>query len=545
MNTKKAMMATFASLLALTGPMAFAADADSPLYITIAKGGDAAPRAVVVPLNKAVIVDLPAPARDVLLSNPDIADSVVRTSTRIFIIGRKLGMTNAFFFDGAGRQIANLELRVEPDVNPLNAMFKRFTPNASVKAEAVNGALVLSGNVKTGADADRIVQLATNFGSANGAKPELVNLINVEGKEQVLVKVRVVEMSRTLVKQLGINVNAQNMLNQLLPEDVFASVLTQNGFSINGKLLGGLTGNVGVADNILQPGSVTFGNGYDPTFGSAGSLPVSNAGSGGFVFDNGGTIDPIDDTITYGPGKLVTKSQVDATIQAFERAGLLRVLAEPNLTAISGESAKFLAGGEFPVPVRATDGALTVEFKPFGVGLGFTPVVLSGGRISLKLSTEVSELSPEGAVSTGDTSFTDATGRVQVVRGVTIPALQVRRADTTVEIPSGGSLMMAGLIQEKTRQAMEGLPGAKDLPVFGSLFRSRDFINNETELVILVTPYLVDATKPSKLKTPADGYVNASDMAGFLSQRLNAVYKGSPKGDDGKQLEGPTGHVIE
>src|SRR5262249_6159930 len=155
--------------------------------------------------------DLPVAARDVLLSNPDIADSVVRTATRVFIIGRKLGQTNAFFFDAQGHQIANLELRVEPDVGPLNAMFKKFAPNASVKAEAVNGALVLSGSVKNGAEADRIVQLADNFGMVNGAKPELVNLLNVEGKEQVLVKVRVVEMSRTLVKQLGVNVNAENI----------------------------------------------------------------------------------------------------------------------------------------------------------------------------------------------------------------------------------------------------------------------------------------------------------------------------------------------
>jgi pilus assembly protein CpaC len=542
MRKKRALLAAFASVLALSGPMALAADQDAPLYITIARGGESAPRSVIVPLNKAVIVDLPVDARDVLLSNPEIADSVLRTAKRVFLIGRKMGQTNAFFFDAAGHQIANLELRIEPDVAPLNSMFKRFAPNSSVKAEAVNGALVISGSVKSGAEADRIVQLADKFGTSNGQKPELVNLLNVEGKEQVLVKVRVVEMSRTLVKQLGVNVNAENMLNQLLPKDTFFNVATAMGYSVNGKLLGGLTGTGGVAHTILQPSSVTYpGGGIIPGVG------VTDAGVGGFstspIQDASGAI--IGTKTTLGPATPVTNRQIDGSIQAFERAGLLRVLAEPNLTAISGESAKFLAGGEFPVPVRSNNGELTVEFKPFGVGLAFTPVVLSGGRISLKLSTEVSEISSEGAVNTGDTTFTDATGQTQTVHGISIPALQVRRAETTVEMPSGGALMMAGLIQEKTRQALEGLPGAKDLPVFGSLFRSRDFVNNETELVIIVTPYLVEATKPDKLKTPADGYVNAGDMASFLSGRLNAVYKGEPPAADGKKIQGPAGHVIE
>jgi pilus assembly protein CpaC len=482
MNVKKALLASFASLLAFSGPAAFAADtSDTPLYISIEKAGGAV-RPIVVPLDKAVIVDLPVPARDVLLSNPNIADSVVRTSTRVFIIGRKMGQTNAFFFDAAGRQIANLEIRVEQDVAPLNAMIKRFTPEANVKAEAVNGALVLSGSVKTGAEADRIVQLATNFGSSDGSKPELINLINVEGKEQVLVKVRMVEMSRTLVKQLGID------------------VATPNGVTLN--------------DNLSLHGS---GFGF-PAVNDSNLLSNNNFSV------NGSALGGLDTAINYNDGS----SAVDARLQAFERVGLVHVLAEPNLTAISGEPAKFLAGGEFPVPTKSDLGVVTVEFKPFGVGLSFTPVVLSGGRISLKLSTEVSELTPDGATTVGD---------------ITVSALQVRRAETTVEMPSGGALVMAGLIQQRTRQALEGIPGAKDLPILGALMRSRDFINNETELVIIVTPYLVDATKPENLKTPGDGYVNASDTAAILSGRLNAVYKGGQT--DGKRLQGPTGHVIE
>ncbi|MES1201764.1 MAG: type II and III secretion system protein family protein [Pseudomonadota bacterium] len=493
MSHYRKIMAACASVLALTaslGPVTAAADPEPSMYVTIGRGADAnQPRAVTLPLNKAIIVDLPTDARDVLLSNPDIADSVVRTTRRVFILGRKVGQTNAFFFDAQGRQIANLEIRVEPDVSPLNAMFKRFAPNGSVKAESVNGALVLTGTVKSAAEADRVMQIAEKFsqpaGGAAKGESQIVNLIAVEGNEQVLVKVRIVEMSRTLVKQLGVNLNAQDALNTLLPNDWSLNLATQNAFSVNGKLLGGITGKAAGAN--ARPD--------------------------------------------------------DATIEALERVGLLRVLAEPNLTAISGEAAKFLAGGEFPVPVQSKDGEISVQFKPFGVGLAFTPVVLSGGRISLKISTEVSDLATDGAINTGDQVFTDATGQRNVIRGITIPALQVRRAETTVEMPSGGALMMAGLIQEKTRQAMEGIPGAKDLPIFGQLFRSRDFLSNETELVILVTPYLVNSTDASKIKTPSDGYANPADGAAILSGRLNAVYKGADA--SGKKLQGPAGHVIQ
>lgn len=545
---------SLAALLAL-GP-AFSASADTPAvqHIRVTRGGEGANASTLnLSLNKAAIIDLPADARDVLLSNPEIADAVVRTARRIYILGRKVGQTNAFFFDATGRQVANVEISVEPDVAPLNDLFRRYVPNTNATAEAINGSFVLSGSVKSAAEAERVLQIANRFaqsssGASGGAgaqggasaNQQIVNLIAVEGQEQVLVKVRIVEMSRTLVRQLGVNLNAENLLNQLLPEDTFVKVATQNGYSIAGRALGGLAANGGVAESVLRPSTYAF-----PGPG-AGTLNPGNAGVGGYtstpIQDTAGNI--IGTQVTNGPGTLSTENQVDASIEAFERVGLLRVLAEPNLTAISGESAKFLAGGEFPVPVQADDGKISVEFKPFGVGLAFTPVVLSPGRISLKLSTEVSELTSEGAFGTGDTSFVDVNGQRQVIRGITIPALQVRRAETTVEMPSGGALVMAGLIQERTRQALEGIPGAKDLPVFGPLFRSRDFVNNETELVIIVTPYLVQPTRPDRLHTPADGFRVASERETILSGRLNAIYR-APEGDETRSLAGPHGHVIE
>ena len=522
--------------------------------VRITSGGSGSTStSIVLPFGKSAIIDLPADARDVLLSNPQVADAVVRTPRRVYVVGRQLGQTNAFFFDARGGQIANVEIRVEPDVAPLNDILSRHEPDARVTAEAVNGSIVLSGTVQSAAESDRAYQLATSFlgsgasgssGAASGSSgggPRIVNLIRVEGSEQVLVRVRVVEMSRTLVRQLGINLNYEEMINRLLPEDAFVSVATQNGYSISGRLLGGLTASGGVAENILAPSSVTY-----PGASAGGGTSVGNAGVGGYEYDIGDTADPLDDTITNGPANIQTDRQTDASLEAFERAGLLRILAEPNLTAISGEAASFLAGGEFPVPVSQDDGQLSVDFKPFGVGLSFTPVVLSGGRISLKLATEVSELTSEGAISTGDTPITDANGTTSVIRGITIPALQVRRAETTLEMPSGGSIVLAGLIQERTRHALEGIPGVMNTPILGALFRSRDFINSETELVIIVTPYLVNPTSPDQLRTPADGFRNPSEGESLLSGRLNALYR-TPDADDGDQhgLQGPHGHVIE
>jgi pilus assembly protein CpaC len=484
---------------------------DTPRELRIHRGGEGSgARTLTLGLGKAIVIDLPAEARDVLLSEPLIADAVMRTASRAYVIGRKVGQTNVFFFDSQGRQIANLEIRVEPDVRGLHDLLRAAAPDARVSVESVNGTIVLNGNVGSAAEADRIVQIATRYltteqaagGASSNATAPLVNLLTIQNEEQVLLKVRMVEMSRSLVKQLGVNLNAQNIINEFLPEDVFATVATRTGFSVSGSLLGGATGAGGIADTILVPTTL------NPPAGQLPAVPgAARSGSA-------------------ASGDLIQKSQVDASIAAFERVGLLRVLAEPNVTAVSGESGSFLAGGEFPIPVGQEDGKISIEFKPFGVGLAFTPIVLGNGRISLKLSTEVSETTGEGAIS---------------ANGLVIPALQVRRAETTVEVPSGGAMVIAGLIQERTRQALEGVPGAKDMPGLGALFRSRDFVNSETELVIIVTPYIVRPTSPDKLRTPADGYQNPSDIDAIFRGRINQVYRNSASDTEGRELKGRVG----
>lgn len=526
-----AARALAASLAVATGlaPLPATAQAAAP---RVDQGGQsAASRAIVLGLGKAAVIDLPADARDVLLSDPDIADAVVRTARRAYLIGRKIGQTNVFFFDANGRQIGNFEVRVEPDVRALTDLIRQASPSSRVKIQAVNGSVVLTGGVRSAAESDRIGQIATRFISnqPGAGKPPsqvtspVVNLLAVESEEQVLVKVRVVEMSRTLVKQLGVNLNAEDMLNQLLPDDTFVKVATENGYAIAGQALGGLSVAGGKAETVLQPQGLSFpgANAYTANVGAAGAAGYELnyvQGPTGYMPKE-----------TWGPANALTNRKVDASIEAFERVGLLRVLAEPNLTAVSGEAAKFLAGGEFPIPVAADNGKISIEFKPFGVGLAFTPVVLSPGRISLKLSTEVSEITTDGSI---------------ITNGISVPALQVRRAETTVEMPSGSALVMAGLIQERTRQVLEGTPGAKDLPVLGTLFRSRDFANNETELVIIVTPYLVKPTSPDKIRTPADGFANADDISTIFRGRLNQAYK-NPAADVGdRRLLGPLGFLL-
>ncbi|MBU4434396.1 MAG: type II and III secretion system protein family protein, partial [Alphaproteobacteria bacterium] len=204
--------------------------------------------------------------------------------------------------------------------------------------------------------------------------------------------------------------------------------------------------------------------------------------------------------------------------------------------SVNGENADFLAGGEFPVPTGRDDkGNILIEFKPFGVRLAFRPIVLSPGRISLQLSTEVSELTNQGAFTLGGTAS----------NALVIPALSVRRANTTVELPSGGSLMIAGLLQQTNKQTIDSIPGMTNMPVLGALFRSRDFLNGETELVIIITPYIVDPTRPQNLQTPADGLQIAGDMSTALLGRLNQVVKAPAGANAGRAYQGPVGYVIE
>lgn len=458
---------------------------NNTLRIHIQKGGEGPlSKNIRLPLDKAAIVELPIDARDVLVSNPEIVDAVIRTSRRTYILGMQVGQTNAFFFDEAGRQILNLEIVVERDLAPLQSMFDRMLPSARLEIEAINDNVVLRGSVRNMVQAAQAADIAGRF---IGDPEKVLSLISIQGSEQVMLQVRIVEMQRNLIKQLGIDPSGAFTVNRFRFDYV-----VDNEFSIAGRSLGGLAG------TALSP--------------------------------------PIGDLV----------ESLQARIEAFERAGIIRTLAEPNLTAISGEAAKFLAGGEFPVPVsRDRDGNVQIEFKPFGVGLGFTPVVLDKGRISLQISTEVSDLSAENSLtSQGSTFVNPVTGEV-FSTGLQIPGLNVRRAETTVELPSGGSLVMAGLLRDNLEQNIEGVPGLKDVAVLGSLFRSRDFLKNETELVIIVTPFIVEPTSRDALTDPAQGFAPASEAQTLLLGRLNAAYGVKGANPGGLTLQGPVGFILD
>ena len=437
-------------------------------------------------LNKAAIIELNSDAKDVLVSSPDIADAIIKTPRRIFLLGTKTGQTNAFFFDSHGHQVLSLDIRVEKDVADLAAMIKANLPNSAIKVAALNDNVVLTGRVASALEATRAADLAASFA---GDPKKVVNMLSVSDGEQVMLRVHVSEMQRQIAKQFGINLSGVKVIN-----GTPLALSTSNPFGLLGNALSDLSGGqVGQVCNTASSALNPFG-------------------------------------ALQGGGICNVQNNVQGALKALETVGLLHTLAEPNLTAVSGETAKFLAGGEFPVPAgRDQQGNISITFKQFGVGLSFTPVVLSGGRISLQISTEVSELTNTGAFTLNGGVTVGSGGQLTSAPGLTIPALNVRRAETTVELPSGGSFAIAGLMQHTTKQQIDAFPGVKDLPVLGALFRSRDFQNNESELVVMITAYLVNPVAEASLAKPSDGFITPTDPETLLLGRLNTVYKKSAK----------------
>ncbi|MCB1489878.1 MAG: type II and III secretion system protein family protein [Bauldia sp.] len=468
-------------------------------------------RAVKLGLNKALVVDLPRDARDVLISNPAIADAVMRTPRRMYLTGIAVGQASIIVFDRAGQQIVTLDLEVERDNTALEQMLNRLVPGSNIKTEIVSDNVILSGTVRTAADARKAQDIANIFangganaqpgnGSSGGTAStaaggvsislgttttptsSVVNLLTIEGEDQVHLKVTVAEVQRNILKQLGIDINGA------------ISIGSFKGL-ISSALPFGATNKAPDSVGIVGSGSQSAG---------CGAL-----GNSGCTFNNG----------------------IMGAVRALDQTGMIKTLAEPTLTAISGESASFLAGGEFPVPSgQDQDGNVIIEYKPFGVALSFTPVVLSEGRISLRVKTEVSDLNTEDSIQ---------------LSGITLPSITVRRSETTLELPSGGSMIMAGMLRDNIRQAVSGLPALGKLPILGTLFRSRDFKRSETELVIIVTPYLVSPVSRTQLAKPDDGFAPAGDGTATFLGRLNRVYGFEGKPAPAGSYRGTYGFIFE
>ncbi|MFD0917027.1 type II and III secretion system protein family protein [Pseudahrensia aquimaris] len=447
-------------------------------YIKLEVADSRKTQAVRLGLNKSIVIDLPADAHDILVANPEVADAVTRTSRRIYLFGKEIGQTNIFIFDGRGKQIAALELSIERDIAMLEETIHRLIPNSNVKAEMINDNLVLTGYVATPQDSASAMRIARVFvegretdddsGAAGSGqlvvgdtssndeeKPDpIINMLRVDGEDQVHLKVVIAEIQRSVVKQLGIEPNIFNASNGI--------------------------------------GEGTDGLGFQILGGQASTLETAGVAGGRFLAS--------DSLGTFG-----------ATYRALERTGVMRTLAEPSLTAISGEKAHFRVGGSYWTPKEIKgDGGIEFESLDYGIALSFVPVVLTQGRISLKLRTEVSEPTAQGTYA--------LTSRASLF------TTRKRLADTTVELPSGGSMVIAGLVQDNIRQAINGQPWLKDIPFFGTLFRSREFVRNESEVVIIVTPYLVKPTARRNLTTPDKNFQPASDSTGYLLGRINRVY---------------------
>ncbi|MEA2866642.1 MAG: pilus assembly protein CpaC [Bradyrhizobium sp.] len=443
--------------------------------VPVAAAGQMNARFLALGIGKSVVIDLPRDIKDVLVADPKIANAVVRSAQRAYIIGAAVGQTNIVFFDSAGQQIAAYDIAVTRDLNGVRGALKQTMPNADIQIEGVGDGVMLSGSVSSAIEAQQAGDLAARL---TGGADKVVNSIVVRGRDQVMLKVTVAEVARSIVKQLGIDLSASmNYGNSVVTFN------NSNPFTANGQPL--VAGNSAVA---------SFG----------------------------------------------TTPSVKATLRAMESAGVVRTLAEPNLTAISGESATFIAGGEFPIPTGVTcqttaagsvgQCAPSIAFKKFGISLNFTPVVLSEGRISLHVMTEVSEVSLDNAIN---------------ISGISIPSIKTRRAETTLEIPSGGAMAMAGLVQDQTKQAINGLPGLSTLPVLGTLFRSRDYINNQTELMVIVTPFVVRAVAQKDLSRPDDGFAAASDPQADLLGSINRIYGVPGRVEPAQNYRGTYGFITD
>ncbi len=443
-------------------------------------------------VGKATLVNLPRPVADVFIANDKIANVRVANATQINVFGTGAGETTLYATDRSGKVVFSANVRVAQNIDSVDGLLSLAMPGAAVTVTPMNGLVLLTGTVSSPGDIEEVSRLVSAF---VGDKQTIINKLRSATPVQVNLQVKIAEVSRELLKQFGVN---------LLSRD------TSNGFQF-GVSRGRNFGSIGTPDLAGFPqldASNLFGL-------PANSLRLPfDPRSGQFLF--GGTafnFTPAGGATTAlnFAGKLAGIDLASA-LDVLEQDGVVTMLAEPNLTALTGETASFLAGGEFPIAVASGLGQTTIEFKQFGVGLSFTPTVVDGNRITIRVRPEVSELSETGAIK---------------LNNISVPALTTRRAETTVELGSGQSFMIAGLLKNGTRTASDKTPVLGDLPILGALFKSDRFQRNETELVIVVTPYLVKPMSPEQVKLPTDGYQAPTDLQRWL---LGKTFTGkSPK----------------
>ena len=445
-----------------------------------------------VPLNRSELFTTNVDMGEVIVTDPEVANIVVHGKRRISVIGKQIGQTTLRAFDAKHNLIRSMDVSVTYDLPAVRRALREFLPNEHIGVSMVNTRIALIGEISGAEPAARAIEIAEQFvhgklsdekadsrkkvDGANEQSP-IINLMKIRSGQQVMLRIRIGEVQRSAIKNLGVNLTA----------------VGDGSFNFS---IGTGTGQYGVQ------GSSTAAN----AFGFNRFLNNSPENSYGSVgFRNGNAL--------------------AGTIDALERDGLIKILAEPNLVALSGEEAQFLAGGEFPVVVPQSLGQNTIEYKPYGVALKFTPFVLSENRLRIQVNPEVSDISDENAVTVGSS---------------TAKSIITRRASTTVELAPGETFMIAGLIRDNITSTINQLPGVGEIPVLSALFRSTAFQRNETELVIAVTPYLVDPVKGSDLKMPTDDFRPASFMDSIFFGAL-----GGTRGAKNPSLEGPSGFMTD
>ena len=454
------VFALLASVLSCEPLLAQAADAPEPA----GQQENGPTRRLNMGVGRSIIIDLPRDASEIFIGNPKVAQAVVRSPRKLYLIGAEPGQTTIFALDKAGRQIVTLEMSVGRDTQDLDRLLKTAFPTSSIVVRSANDTIILTGAIDSAREAQQAVDMAAGYLGQSAGK--VVNSMILRGQDQVMVKVTIAEVKRDVMKQLGV-------------------------------------GTLGAA-------------------GSWGKLAIANA---------------------FGLGQQpqsslsVGRSNLNAALQAMERYGVARILAEPTVTAVSGESAKFTAGGEVPFPTGqnctvdpATNRSIcsaAISFRPYGVTLNFTPVVLAEGRILLRVATEVTEVDSTQTYNYG---------------GAPISGFLTRKNETTVELASGASIASAGLIQTRSRQVLNGVPGLMNLPVLGAMFRSRDYQREESELMIVVTPVLAKAVNPADLPKPTDNLVDANDAQGMFLGRVNRLYSSAEAAPIGP-LKGRVGFI--
>lgn len=484
------------------------------------RGWEGASSSVVVPVSRSELVTSKSDIAQVLVADQEIADVYAHGTNAFSVIGKKMGRTTIRAFDKDGKELRVFDVSVGYDLPAIRRALKSFLPDEQIAVDMVGNNIALTGQISNASVADKAVRIASEFikspmfgggeligagigagSGAGAAAPDagsaqgVLNLLEVVSGQQVVLRVRIGEVKREALKTLGVDLNAVNRAGGNL-------------FALGtGGGIGSLVAPSSSSDTSLSFGQFLLPGGRQPT-NTRGLLYGRWQPNGG----NGDTL--------------------AGAIKALEQDGLFKLLAEPNLTAVSGEQAEFLAGGEIPVPVPQSGGTgggdVAIEYKTFGVAVRFKPYVLSENRIRVEVQPEVSELDQANAVTVG---------------GVSVPALTTRRAKTTVELAPGESFMIAGLIRDQARGSISQLPGVKDLPVLGALFRSTEFQRSETELVIAVTPYVVDPVKSSDIKFPTDNFAPASQMDMFFYGALGAV--SNARGLESSPVEGPAGFMVD